>query len=169
VHDPARASSALLRSPVTERNEIGESSALCADCHAASLAQFDLNERHSLETVECVSCHNPHAPENRRMLGGFRQQACAACHLDKEGPFVFEHAASRVEGCTACHTPHGSPNRHLLTHQRVGELCYSCHAVVPQFHLGFSPVAPPRFDLDTQCTNCHVTIHGSNLNEAFLQ
>ena len=82
---------------------------------------------------------------------------------------MFEHAASKVDGCTACHTPHGGPNRHMLNHQQVGELCYSCHAAVPQFHLGFSPVGAARFDEKTVCTNCHVTIHGSNLDRLFLR
>jgi hypothetical protein len=33
---------------------------------------------------------------------------------------------------------------------------------VPGFH------APPRFTSESQCTNCHVAIHGSNLHPAFL-
>jgi hypothetical protein len=27
----------------------------------------------------------------------------------------------------------------------------------------------PRFGLESVCTNCHVTIHGSNLDELFLK
>ena len=119
--------------------------------------------------LECTSCHDPHAPATRSLLGGFKQQPCATCHADKSGPFVFEHGASRTEGCTACHSPHGSPNRHLLAHQRVGELCLTCHAAVPQFHAGFNPATPPRFGLDTQCTSCHSAIHGSNFHPFFLR
>lgn len=172
-HGADEASTALLRHPVQAAGLTGltGSSALCVDCHAETASDFAFNERHRLieGILECTSCHDPHARENRSLLGGFRQAQCASCHNDKSGPFIFEHAASRVEGCTACHSPHGSPNRHMLTHQRVGELCYTCHAEVPQFHAGFSPVAPPRFNLDTQCVNCHVTIHGSNLDPAFLK
>jgi DmsE family decaheme c-type cytochrome len=141
------------------------------DCHAETVSDFAFNERHRLTEgiLECTSCHDPHSRENRSLLGGFQHEQCATCHNDKGGPFIFEHAASRVEGCTACHSPHGSPNRHMLTHQSVAELCYTCHAEVPQFHSGFSPVGPPRFDLDTQCVNCHLTIHGSNLDPLFLR
>jgi DmsE family decaheme c-type cytochrome len=117
---------------------------VCLDCHQDSFAQFQFNERHRLEegVVECTSCHNPHNPQVGMELGGFKQSVCSDCHADVEGPFVHEHAASRVEGCAACHEPHGSPNRHMLKIQEVGALCYSCHADAPQFHLGFSPTAP---------------------------
>lgn len=165
--------SPLLRVTPTAFPESGlrAESAVCFNCHGEIFTQFSSNERHRLfeGTIDCVSCHNPHEPVTRRLLGGFKQTMCESCHADKAGPFVFEHRASRVESCTACHSPHGSTNRHLLTHQRVGELCFSCHAETPQFHLGFSPFGPPRFGLDTQCTNCHSAIHGSNFHEFFLR
>jgi len=49
----------------------------------------------------------------------------------------------------------------MLTFQNVTDLCYSCHANAPSFH--------SRFTKDTRCTNCHSTIHGSNLSEVFLK
>jgi len=172
-HGSSPASSSLLHVAPTALLEpqLGAKSAVCFDCHGEVFTQFRANERHRLfeGAVQCVSCHNPHEPQTRQLLGGFKQEQCASCHADKTGPFVFEHRASRVEGCTACHSPHGNSNRHLLSHQRVGELCFSCHAEVPQFHLGFSPVGEPRFNLDTQCTNCHSAIHGSNFDEIFLR
>ncbi|HVS64371.1 MAG TPA: cytochrome c3 family protein [Thermoanaerobaculia bacterium] len=141
----------------------GRPSATCAECHGVVMAEFSFPQGHRLEegTIECTSCHNPHEPSSRVLLGGFQQQKCAECHVDKSGPFIFEHPVSRVDGCTACHSAHGSPNRHLLDFQRVAESCYSCHVEVPGFH--------SRFTLDTQCTNCHSQIHGSNLHPAFLQ
>lgn len=165
IHQPADNRRALLREVETLilDQSAGTVSASCADCHGEVFAQFEFNERHRLRegVLDCASCHDPHAPNSRLALGGFKQQQCTSCHTDKEGPFVFEHGSQRVEGCVACHDPHGSPNRHLLTQQSVADLCYSCHVVVPGFHT--------RFTADTQCTNCHSTIHGSNFDPFFLK
>ncbi len=146
-------------------------SAICADCHADVLAQFAFNNRHRLaeHSLGCTDCHNPHAERTALPAHAAVSGVCSDCHAQQDGPFVFEHDASRVDGCVACHSPHGSANRHLLKHQQVGELCFSCHAALPQFHLGSNPSAPPRFGADTVCTNCHVTIHGSNLDSKFLK
>ena len=151
--------------------DLDAASTTCFECHQDTFTQFNFNEGHRLTegSISCNSCHDPHAPGVGLRLGGFKNEQCSTCHADKDGPFVFEHSASRVEGCGACHTPHGSPNRHMLTHQDTGALCYTCHAGVPQFHLGFAPAGSPRFGQQSVCTNCHVTIHGSNLDRNFLR
>jgi len=136
----------------------------CYACHDGVFAQFQLNERHRLQEgiMSCATCHDPHEPSSRERLGGFKQQACLKCHTDKGGPFLYEHGASRIEGCTACHEVHGSPNRHMLTHQSISDLCFSCHTFAPSWH--------SRFTHDTSnCTTCHSTIHGSNLDRIFLK
>jgi DmsE family decaheme c-type cytochrome len=144
-------------------DDVGAANAMCSQCHGDVFAEFEWNERHRLQEgiLGCNDCHSPHEPQSRIRLGGFKQEQCAQCHTDKAGPFVFEHGSVQVEGCTACHTPHGSPNRHMLKFQNVAELCFSCHAAVPSFH--------SRFNAETQCTNCHSSIHGSNFHEAFLK
>jgi DmsE family decaheme c-type cytochrome len=136
----------------------------CSTCHQDVFAQFQLNERHRLQEgiLNCSTCHDPHEPSARERLGGFKHESCLACHTDKGGPFLYEHGASRIEGCTSCHEVHGSPNRHMLTHQNTADLCFSCHGVAPDWH--------SRFDsYSTNCTVCHVTIHGSNLSKIFLK
>lgn len=157
--------------PVTGFHRADAASRSCAGCHADVFTAFAFNERHRLAegAVSCTSCHDPHAATPPNLLVHAGDGPCAACHEDKTGPFVFEHGALEVDGCQSCHEPHGSPNRFLLTHQREGELCYGCHVMVPQFHVGFAPGAPPRFDEDTVCTNCHTAIHGSNLDRDFLR
>lgn len=142
---------------------VGRASESCANCHAGVATEFAFTEHHRLEegTLSCSSCHDPHAPSQRMLLGGLKQQECIGCHQDKGGPYVFEHGSSTVEGCNACHTPHGSPNRHMLKFQSVADQCYSCHVLVPGFHTRFEP--------STVCTNCHTTIHGSNLHPFFLK
>lgn len=151
-------------------DRIDAASATCVSCHEGVFSRFAFNERHRLAegSISCVSCHDPHAGVSAK-LGGFADHTCSGCHAHTAGPFVFEHAASRVEGCAACHEPHGGPNRFLLTYQQEGELCYSCHAMVPQFHTGFGPGGPPRFGPDTVCTACHASIHGSNFDRNFLR
>ena len=136
----------------------------CIGCHQDVFAEFQLNERHRLQEgiLKCTSCHDPHGPAIRERLGGFKQESCLKCHTDKGGPFIYEHEASRIEGCTSCHEVHGSPNRHMLKHQNVVELCFSCHAAAPSWHQRFTAT-------DSNCVSCHSAIHGSNLDHLFLK
>lgn len=165
IHGEGKAGRALLKTggPLAGDPHTGVVSASCSECHGDVFAQFGFNERHRLQEniLDCASCHDPHEPQSRLLLGGFKQQQCVQCHADKAGPYIFEHGSQRVEGCIACHDPHGSPNRHLLTFQNVADVCYTCHGVVPGFHLSFTA--------DTQCTNCHSSIHGSNFDPFFLK
>jgi len=168
IHHPQAGSIALLRAgaaapPPRPFDDLSLATRTCAECHESVFTEFAFNERHRLQEgiLDCRSCHDPHAPSTRGSLMAAQEQGCVTCHTDKEGPFVFEHGSVQVEGCTACHTPHGSPNRHMLTFQRTAELCFSCHVAIPGFHA--------RFNLETVCTNCHATIHGSNFDRFFLK
>jgi len=136
---------------------------LCLSCHQEIAPKLALNERHRIieGMVKCTDCHKNHEASMRTRLGGFKQETCFKCHTDKQGPFVYEHGAIRIEGCSACHDPHGSVNRHMLIHQRTAELCFSCHTAVPIWH--------NRFVAESVCTNCHSTIHGSNLDSHFIK
>jgi DmsE family decaheme c-type cytochrome len=130
--------------------------------------------------LECTSCHTPHGSNNVRMLkvGNTINEACASCHAEKRGPFLWEHAPV-VDDCSNCHTPHGSTNPPLLK-QRVPFLCQDCHtadhgsginsgANLPNGNVttanGVLPPASqsPRAQTNARaCLNCHVLVHGSN-------
>ena len=142
---------------------------LCFSCHQERQADFQLPVRHRVNEgeVKCTDCHNPHGATNaKEVKGAGTEQVCYSCHVEKRGPFVFEHAPVRVEGCMACHTPHGSINKHLLIRRQGRELCLECH-VAPQA----VNVPHPRLNFQTsgECTRCHVEIHGSNYQPQFLR
>ena len=142
---------------------------LCYSCHLERQADFQLPVRHRVNEglIKCTDCHNPHGALNAKELkGAGTEQVCYSCHAEKRGPFVYEHAAVRVEGCTGCHTPHGSINLHLLKRRQERQLCLECH-VAPQ---GIN-VPHPRLSFQSagECTRCHLEIHGSNYQPNFLR
>lgn len=143
---------------------------LCYTCHASARAQFAQPFHHRVPegSMKCTDCHNAHGTQNRASLNAPGWDTCTSCHVDKHGPFLFEHAPVRVEGCAICHTPHGATSRFLLARREARFLCLQCHgdshsdqAGVPHGRLGFQT----RGD----CTRCHVAIHGSNFSKVFLQ
>ena len=140
--------------------------ALCQDCHQAITAQFELPRAHPLaeDGAGCANCHQPHASRTLRVNKELFGQTCTNCHIEKEGPFLYQHDVLLVDGCASCHEVHGSPNRHLLKHEPQVNLCYQCHSasVTPTWH------SAPRF-LNEKCTACHTAIHGSNTNPFFLE
>jgi predicted CXXCH cytochrome family protein len=145
---------------------------LCYACHGQIRSQFAQPFHHRVPegAMKCTDCHNPHGTENRATLSSPGWETCSTCHTDKHGPFLFEHAAVKVEGCAVCHSPHGASARFMLNRRESRFLCLQCHGdphsdqeqiSVPHGRLGFQT----RGD----CTRCHVAIHGSNVSPAFLQ
>ncbi|MBI5283213.1 MAG: DmsE family decaheme c-type cytochrome [Candidatus Solibacter usitatus] len=160
---------------------------VCYLCHGNVRAQFSQPFKHRVNEgfMKCSDCHNPHgaaAPvwgmgARPRMTAAAlaNEEPCLKCHNDKRGPFVYEHAAVRVDGCLGCHVPHGTANARLLKRPAVFTLCLECHngaggfgrqangvKLTPNTH----NMADPRF---RNCVTCHARIHGSNADTRFLR
>lgn len=140
---------------------------LCFGCHSTIASQFSLPTHHRVPEglIQCTDCHNPHGSRTQPMLRSANWETCVGCHAEKRGPWIFEHAPVKVEGCITCHTPHGSVNRNLLVRREARFLCLQCHVDpfapnVPHGRLGFATSG--------ECVRCHVTVHGSNSSEYFL-
>lgn len=174
----------LLAKPQTE---------LCYTCHANIRAQFSMPVKHRVNEgfMQCSDCHNPHGADAptwrmsarpRMMAHGLQnEEPCLKCHVDKRGPFVFEHAAVRVDGCGSCHMPHGSMNARLMRRPQVFTMCLECHSGLGSTVAGggfgrqddnikLTPSSHSLTDPKYQnCTLCHTKIHGSNAHERFLR
>jgi DmsE family decaheme c-type cytochrome len=142
--------------------------ALCTDCHRDVRAELARRSAHPLRDArqQCTDCHAPHGAPGRAMLSrGDVNDTCYACHAEKRGPFLWEHAPV-AEDCGNCHVPHGSQHASLLV-TRTPWLCQQCHlaAFHPSTALTGTDI-PPRGAsanlLMRDCMNCHVQVHGSN-------
>lgn len=131
----------------------------CYSCHPDVKAQFSLFSHHPVRErkMNCFDCHDPHGTTQPSMLKGVTpRDMCTRCHMDKSGPFAYEHG-DVTENCVNCHKPHGSSNRRLLS-AAMPFLCIQCHAPTHRGLLdaGMKPLFANR------CTDCHSSIHGSD-------
>jgi DmsE family decaheme c-type cytochrome len=142
----------------------------CVQCHVKEVnkvhksSHMPVGEKNGSK-MECTTCHNPHGANNVKMLkeGTSITEACATCHAEKRGPFLWEHAVGR-ENCVTCHDPHGSNNERMLV-AKLPMLCQRCH-----IHSRHPATIYDQTQINNRsdravgrsCVNCHQMIHGSN-------
>ena len=143
-----------------------EQEELCTGCHQQVKMEFAQFSHHPVpeHKISCTDCHDPHNSNGPHSLKGTTvKTTCTRCHMEYQGPFVYEHA-DVTEDCTNCHNSHGSANEPLL---QVAQpfLCLQCHA-------GHHGARSPQGTLDnlsmkqafySRCTDCHSAIHGTDV------
>lgn len=134
---------------------------ICFSCHQDKAAQHLLPSHHPVKEgkIKCSSCHNNHGSENDNLRENTLNDLCFTCHAEHQGPFIYEHAPA-VEDCSICHDPHGTIANNLLK-QNEPFLCLRCHRGHRRNpRTGDHPSVPA---LMTSCTQCHMSVHGTDL------
>jgi DmsE family decaheme c-type cytochrome len=146
---------------------------LCYSCHTEIKPEFSKPFHHRVNEglVKCTDCHNQHGGFLTKQLRSTasQDQVCFKCHVEKAGPFVFEHAPVKTEGCVACHTPHGSANPRLLRRSQVNLLCLECHTLTIDSPVPGLPSFHNQAAKYQACTVCHTQIHGSNFSNVLFK
>ena len=141
-----------------------EMSDLCYRCHPEIKAENALFSHHPLreKKMTCTDCHNPHGSTQEKLLkGNSIKETCTRCHMEKQGPFIYEHA-DVTENCLNCHTPHGSVI-HPLLNAAQPFLCLQCHN---GHGTSLSTVPGAKQVFMNRCTDCHSQIHGTDIPSA---
>jgi len=158
-----------VHSPKSERAQLKAATArdMCESCHKQEAMKVKRSGHMPVREgkMDCITCHTPHGSNNVRMLkaGNSLNEACATCHAEKRGPFVWDHAAGR-ENCASCHDPHGSNNDRMLV-AKEPMLCQRCHVSSRHpatIYDGTQIAAASNRAIGRSCVNCHSQIHGSN-------
>ena len=104
---------------------------LCYSCHAEKRGPFLFE--HAPVREDCVSCHEPHGTNHKRLLVQKLPNLCWNCHLTGSGHFGSGDNLSTELGARIA--PTGAPSGY--------------------------PTANSRF-VEKSCKNCHINLHGSN-------
>jgi DmsE family decaheme c-type cytochrome len=135
---------------------------MCVGCHKSQKLAMQRSAHMPLREggMTCVNCHNSHGSAGPRQIrAGNVNDLCYKCHMDKRGPFLWEHAPVS-ENCLNCHRPHGSSNARV---PKMPYLCQRCHVASrhPSTLYDRADLVSNRL-VNRSCTNCHAAIHGSN-------
>ncbi len=136
---------------------------LCLECHKTMVAGGKATHPHIMNTTKaCVSCHNPHASNEEKLLLAPQVKLCMGCHFNDEGAGdKAKYITHDGMDCVNCHQPHGGEFDKLLI-RNDSDLCARCHE---QAHQTTHPVGPevidPRTEEPVTCMSCH-KLHGSD-------
>lgn len=146
---------------------------LCYSCHLNKKAEFDMPFHHRVNEglIQCSDCHNVHGTVRPHQVRTSASQdvVCYNCHTEKQGPFVYEHPAAKIDGCTSCHNVHGAPNAHMLKVSNVNLLCLNCHTTSSFSSAPGAPSFHNQASFFQSCTLCHFAVHGSNFSPFFFK
>ncbi len=132
---------------------------LCYGCHPDVKVENSLYSHHPLreKKMACVDCHEVHGSMQESLLKGTTpKETCTRCHMEKQGPFAFEHG-DVTENCANCHVAHGSVNNSLLQ-SAMPFLCLQCHGG----HTLNSSQGVKKLFVN-RCNDCHSQVHGSDI------
>ena len=147
---------------------VTEQPGVCFGCHQRQHSESLMASTHPIRygQMSCSGCHEPHGESGGSTLNRMTvNDTCYACHAEKRGPFLWEHAPV-AEDCSLCHQPHGSMHPALLT-RRPPLLCQQCHSQAGHPSIAntaarIPPGGASPMLLGGSCMNCHSQVHGSN-------
>lgn len=137
-----------------------EPPALCYGCHDKGV--FSKKTVHPALQMGCLSCHNPHASDNEKLLITPMPDLCFTCHDKAKFSGAVVHSPVSIGLCTSCHDPHASAQEKLLK-ASMPDLCFTCHDKGPFTRKTVhAPVA------GGMCAGCH-SPHASEEQKLLLK
>jgi len=147
---------AMIRSFAAEE---GYGEQVCMECHSTKNLYEWSASTHSIEQVECQTCHVMHKAKTPDP-----NKACVACHPDTVAQMQLPSHHPVREGqmsCSSCHDPHNSREFMLKTRMRKADLCYTCHQAIE------GPWVFEHAPVEEDCSICHAP-HGSVANNLLV-
>ncbi|PWB75577.1 hypothetical protein C3F09_02090 [candidate division GN15 bacterium] len=132
----------------------------CLACHSQDIPAVGKSQfKHPpYESLDCVSCHDPHNSAQPSLLKQDPAALCGACHKPDDKKVQKAHEGKYITGtaCTSCHTGHSSDLKGLISshaHSPYAEgSCDACHSLPgADGKVAFAEGVTPG----NVCANCH--------------
>jgi predicted CXXCH cytochrome family protein len=132
---------------------------VCLSCHPQVKKDYLLIHSHLTDNAAgngCVSCHSPHAGNDRMLLAGTQARVCLRCHqdtADRHRGKASRH--QKMNECLSCHTAHGGDAPAMLKGDG-NTVCSGCHKSQGAFsHPVGTKTIDPRNGQMMTCVSCH--------------